>query len=232
MGSGEFGERSGATKDIEEHGSRETPCVRVLQRGMEAGDDVHAAWHGEFGAVAKGISGARGDAPCALHVCQKAVKGDAAEADDNTELLEHGEFLIEPWGAVAQFLRSGFIGRRRASPNRGDPETRKLHAVVARSGLWLRGEAGLVQHRIEKIAGAIARERSAGTVGAVRAGRESEDEHTGPGVAEGRHGPAPVLPVGVGAAARAGDLGAVRAQAWTELALDDAFVERLQGSWF
>jgi hypothetical protein len=127
----EFSERAGATKDGEKHGSREPSSVGVLQGGMEAGDDVKPTWHRELGTMSEDVSGARGDVSGALHVSQKAVKCDAAEADDHAQMAEQGDLLIKPWGAVAEFQGRWLVCGRRASRNGSDPEAGELHAVFS-----------------------------------------------------------------------------------------------------
>jgi hypothetical protein len=47
-----------AFEDVEEHRAREPACIGVLQRGMEAGDDVKAVGKCVFGAMAKAIASA------------------------------------------------------------------------------------------------------------------------------------------------------------------------------
>jgi hypothetical protein len=89
-----------------------------------------------------------------------------------------------------------------------------------------------MQDRIEKVAGAVSGEGTARAIGAVRAGCKSEDEDARFRVAEGWYGTAPILPVGVGATTRAGNLAAMGAKARTKIAVYDAGVERMQGSGF
>jgi len=83
------------------------------------------------------------------------------------------------------------------------------------------GEAGFVEGAEEEIAGAVAGEDTARTVGAVRAGGEAEDEEAGGGVAEAGDGAAPVDFLLIGAALDDGDVGAVFAEAGALVAGDD-----------
>ena len=89
----------------------------------------------------------------------------------------------------------------------------------------MRGEAGFVEDGKEEVAGAVPSEGTASAVGAVRAGGEAESEHACMRIAEGGNGFAPIFPIGISAAANAGHLLAVLAQARTEAAGDDLFVE-------
>ena len=96
--------------------------------------------------------------------------------------------------------------------------------------MGLRGEAGLVEHGKQKVARAVAGEGPAGAVGAVRAGREAQGKHAGMLVAEGGDGFAPVLPIGIGAAAHAGHFGAILAQARAAIAGDDLCIQGFECS--
>jgi hypothetical protein len=66
-------------------------------------------------------------------------------------------------------------------------------AVVARPRHGLVGEPGAVHRGEEPVARAVAGKDPAGAVAAVRRRREAEDQDARRGVAEARHGPAPVL---------------------------------------
>jgi hypothetical protein len=81
-----------------------------------------------------------------------------------------------------------------------------------------------MENGIEKVAGAVAGERAAGTVRSVGAGREAQNQHARMGIAERRNRPAPVLPISVGAATDAGYLRAVGAQPRTSFAGDDTCI--------
>ena len=85
-----------------------------------------------------------------------------------------------------------------------------------------------MQHGIEKISRAVAGKHPSRPIGAVRARREAQRQHPRPRVAEGGHGLAPVLAVGIGAAAHPRHLGAVRAQPLAALAGNDAGIQIFQ----
>ena len=167
----EFCELARAKEDRTKHGASEPPRVGVLQRRMEAGKDMQAAGQGIFRAVGKGEAGARRDFAGAMQVGQQTVKSDAAEADDDTQMLEEGNLLVDPWSAIAQLLRCGLVRGWRATPNRGDPKIGELHAVIARYGVGLRGKACFMQNGIQEVSRAVASEWAARAVGAVRAWR-------------------------------------------------------------
>ena len=110
---------------------------------------------------------------------------------------------------------------------RGDVEIVEFHAVFARDGDGLGGEAGLVKHPIEDVAGPVAGEHAAGAVGAVGSGSEAENQHAGARVAEGWHGAAPIDLVAVGPPLEFRDFRSMGAQARAAPALDDFLLEYL-----
>ena len=153
---------------------------------------------------------------------QVSVPRDVAQADDDAQPGEQGDLLVEPACAVRQLGGRWLVLRRRAAADGGDPQVAQPHAVVAAARCGLRGEARLVEHGIKKVAGAVAGKGPSGAVGAVRARCEPEDEDAGGGIAEAGHGTAPIGLVAIGAAARAGHLGAPGAETRAALAGNDA----------
>jgi hypothetical protein len=93
-----------------------------------------------------------GQCPDATRVCEQPVKGYATQANHNAEISEQTQLIVEVGRAVAQFLKSGLVPRRRASDDCTDPQAGKLHAVIARSRSRLRGKSSLMKHRVEKVA--------------------------------------------------------------------------------
>ena len=91
------------------------------------------------------------------------------------------------------------------------------------------GEAGVVQHGIEEVAGAVAGEDAAGAVAAVGSGGEAEGQDAGFGVAVAGHGTGPVGLVDVGAAFALADALAVLAKSRTAFTCGDSFMEHCQG---
>ena len=228
----EVSEPARATEDRTKHGVREPPSVCVLQRRMEAGDDVQTAGQGVLCAVNKGKTGAHSDTAGALQMSQQTIECDTSEADNNAKMLEEGNLLVEPGRAVAQFLWCGLVRGWCSTPNRGDPKIGELHTVIARCGVGLRGKARFMQNRIQEIPGAVTREWATCPVGTMRAGCQAQDEDARLWVAKRRHRAAPVLPLGVGSAARCSHLRTMCPQAGAECAEDDARIERLQGIGF
>jgi len=94
--------------------------------------------------------------------------------------------------------------------------------------MGLRGEAGFVEDGKQEVAGAVAGEGAAGAVGAVRAGGEAECEYAGMRIAEGGNGFAPIVPIGISAAANTGNFCAVGTQARASIAGDDLRVQSIE----
>jgi len=95
-------------------------------------------------------------------------------------------------------------------------------------GIRLRGEAGAVEHRIHEISRTVTRERTSCAVGAVRARRETEDEHARIWIAETGNGLAPVFPVQVGTAFFKRDLLTVLHQPRTASARDNLTIQSVE----
>src|SRR3954464_4319546 len=89
----------------------------------------------------------------------------------------------------------------------------------------MRCKADFVQHRVEKVGGAIAGEHAAGAIGAVRTGREAEDQHLSIDVAETRHGLGPVFPIEIGATLNGANLAAMIDEPGTLRASGDVAIE-------
>src|SRR5271157_5473322 len=145
-------ELAGAAEDGKKHGAGELAGVGVLQGWMIAGDEGERAGQCVLGGVAEDEAGAGRDLAGAELVAEEAVKGDLAQADDDAQVVEQAEFLVEPGRAITQLLGSGFVGRRGAMSDGGDPEAAEFHAVVAGDGPGLRGKTGLMEDGIEKVA--------------------------------------------------------------------------------
>ena len=171
---------------------------------------------------AKGRAG--GDGSGVQKVRQEAVPGDLAEADDDADAGEGGDLVGEMVAAVADLLGEGLVTGRGAADDGGDPGVAKLEAVVAIGGAGLAGEAELVKDGVHEVAGAVSGEGAAGAVGAVGAGGESKDQDAGARISEAGDGARPVGLVDVGAAAGFADGGAVGAEPWAALAVDDSLL--------
>ena len=135
---------------------------------------------------------------------------------------------------MAQLLSSAGVGLLPgggAAADRGDPEIAQAHAVIAAARDRLGGKARVVEHGIEEVAGAIAREGASGAIGAVRAGSKAEDQDAGFGIAKAGNGTTPVRLVAIGTTADLGHLGAPGAEARAALAGNDLLIESFQRGW-
>ncbi len=87
------------------------------------------------------------------------------------------------------------------------------------------GEAGAMKTLVEKIARAVSGKHTAGAIGAVRGGRESQDQELGVPIAEAGNGLAPVFPVAKRETLLARDFFAVEHKARAFAAADDLLIE-------
>ncbi len=91
--------------------------------------------------VGEGVGGAPGYDSLTEQVSEVAVPGDLAEADDDADLGERGNFGGEVGGTVANLLRGGLVAGRGAADDGADPDLAQLEAVVAADGGGFAGEA-------------------------------------------------------------------------------------------
>lgn len=178
-----------------------------------------------FEIVAEGEGGAAVDVAVGFEDVEVDVEGDLAEGNDDFEIGEELEFALEPGAAVAEFLGGGFVAGRGAVGGGGDVEVVELESVLAGDGDGLGGEAGLVEHAVQDVAGAVAGEHAAGAVGAMGSGGEAEDEDAGVGVAERGDGASPIGLITVGAALEFRNFRSVRAEAGTAATSYDFLLE-------
>ena len=211
-----------------EHGAVEAARVGVAERGMVAAEERDAVGEKVFGGVGEGVGGAAFDDALVEEVGEVAVPGDFAEADDDADLAQGGDFGSEMDAAVADLLGGGFVAGRGATDDGADPELAEFEAVVAADGGGLTGEAELVEDGVHEVAGAVAGEGAAGAVGAVGSGSEAENEDAGVGVSEAGDGLGPVLLIAEGFAAGFADAAAIVAQAGTTSAGGDVLLKLVE----
>ena len=128
--------------------------------------------------------------------------GDVAEGDDPTEVGERGEIGLQPVSAATPLVGGGGVERRHALHGVGDGGAAEPELQSADLRIGVRGEAEVVERAVEEATGDIAAEGGAGAVGAVVAGRHTEQEESCVWVSEEGDGTRPVA----GAAKRVGAL--------------------------
>jgi hypothetical protein len=92
------------------------------------------------------------------------------------------------------------------------------------------GETEAVQDGIHELAGCVSGEGTAGAVAAVGSGRESEDDHPGPRIAEAGNRLGPVNVIEIGAALLGSNALPVFDEAGTTHAADYIVVQEFEGS--
>ena len=159
-----------------------------------------------------------GDYAAGFQDVEVDVEGDLAQGDDHLQVGQQFQLALEIGTAVAQFLRRGFVAGRSAMGGGGDVEIVERQPVVAGNAGGAGGETGFVENPVEDVAGAVAGEHTAGSVGTVSARGESQNQDACSRVAEGRDGESPVGLVAVGAALELRDFRRMPAQAGTTCA--------------
>ena len=195
---------------------------------MKTHDDVETVRKLIFRSVAECVAGAGSEDAGSLGVREKSIERDATKTDDHAQLEQQAKLFIEKRRTVAQLFRGGFVARRRATTYRCDLQIGESHAIVARPCERLRRESRFVEHRIKEIAGAVSGEGTTCAVGAVCAGSEAQSQDARVRIAKGRNRLAPILPIGIGAAAHLRNVGAVLPKPRASIAGDDAGVEGFQ----
>jgi hypothetical protein len=156
------------------------------------------------------------------------VEGDLSETYDDTNARQSLNLGGQMGGAVADFLRKGFIAGRCATDRGGNPGMPKFETVVAGNGAWLAGEAQVMQDWIHEVAGSVAGKHTACAIRSVGARGQAEDENSGSWVAKSGNGASPIGLVLIGTPLGFSDASTVFAQAGAALAGDDGFVNLLE----
>ena len=159
---------------------------------MVASEQVEAVRQQVLGSVSEDVGrAARNDAHL-QEVREVSIPGNFAEADDDLDARQSLKFRREMPGAGSDLLGGRLVTRRSAADDGGDPGMAELQTIVDRDGTSFVGKAELMQDRIHEVAGAIAGEDAAGSIGAMGSRSKPKDENAGAWVTESRHRPGPV----------------------------------------
>lgn len=151
---------------------------------MITGQKVKTVWQDVFGSVGKAEVGFTGNHAGLQQIGHVAVEGDLSQTDDNLDSRQRFYLCREMSGAVANLLWRRFVSGRSASNNGTDPGVPKFQAIVAVSPRRLTGETKFMEYRIHEVAGAVTGEGATRSVGSMRTGCESENEHMSMGIAK------------------------------------------------
>jgi hypothetical protein len=215
-------------EDSGEHGAVEPAGVGVAQRWVVRREQMQAVGQKIVSAVGEAVLGFAGDDAGFEQESEIAVEGYFSQADDDADARQSLDLRGKVRAAVANLLRVGLVSRRGAADDRGDPGMTELEAVVAVDGAGFRGEAEFVEDGVHEVAGAIAGEGAAGSVGSVGARGEAEDEDSGARVAKAGNRTGPVGLVLVGATFGFADAAAVVAKADATFTGNDGFANLLE----
>jgi hypothetical protein len=152
-----------------------------------------------------------------------SIKGDLSKTDNDADTWQRLDLSSEVRGAVTNLLWLGFVARWSTADDGGDPGMAEFEAVVAVDGAGFVRETKFMQNGIHEVAGAIASERAASTVGSMGAGGQAEDENAG-----ARNRTRPVSLVQVGTALRFADTTTVVAKTGTAFTGDDGVTNLLK----
>jgi hypothetical protein len=130
--------------------------------------------------------------------------------------------------AVANLLGRGLVARGRAADDGGDPGVAQAKTVVAGDGAGFAGKSERVEHGVHEVAGAISGEGTAGAVGTVGAGSESNDQDACAWISEAGNRTCPVGLVLVGTTTGFADSTAIIAEPRALFAGDDGVVNLLE----
>src|SRR5262245_49455144 len=185
------GQLTGAGQDLVYHRRRELAREGVLLAGMETAehdvgpdDRLRPVPEPRFRPRDPALRGER---------AEDAVPRERAETEHDADAIELIQLADQEGEAAIALLGRGPVAGRRAPVHRrhvGPPEP---EPVVARDRGRLVREVRPMQRREQDVTAAIAREDAPRAVPAVRGGCEPDDQDPRAGVAETRHGPAPVL---------------------------------------
>lgn len=103
-------------------------------------------------------------------MCHISIEGDLAQAYDDPKMFQLLDLGTQVAGAVTNLLRGGLIAGGRTTNDRSNPCLAQFEAVVSRGTLGLIREAGLMQHGIHKISGAVPGKGPASPVGSMGSG--------------------------------------------------------------
>jgi hypothetical protein len=209
-------------EDRVEHRNRELAGVRILPAGMVRGDDRNRApslLRSQLRSVPK-RRWFEGEIAGSQDV-QNRCESDRSQADRDAKAPQSVELFEQIRKAVAQLVRSWLVLRRRATCRRGNERIGKCQAVMSVGRRGLGSEAGTVEGGIEERTGRVAGEGPPRPVAPVRTGSETNEQHPGSRIAEGRNRLSPIRTIEVRPFALAGDPSGISAQSWTPFATDD-----------
>ena len=178
--------------------------------------------------MTKGRSRTRDRAAGVSQGVDRGLPRDATERDHGAKVGQE-EFCLSPQPLPAGVLLRGcwLVVGWRAVHGRGDTHLCQLLSVVSMRRGRLRCQARPVQGGIKPVTAAISGEHPARAIGAVGAGRESDDPDPRSHRAESRHRAAPVDLIAIGGSLLVCYLRAPLAQPGPFPAIDDLFIELL-----
>ncbi len=215
--------------DLPQNSSEHDWCkaagLGVLLAGVIGGEEARKACRENVTrAVGEFICGTRWNQPLPLQEIKISVERDASEGKNRARLDEF-QFAFEIGQAVADFYGQRLVSWRRAADRGGNQRALENKTIIGAFRLRLIRETGAMELRVQEIAGAVSGEHAPGPIGAMRGGRQSDDDEGGFEITKGRNRASPVGPIAIRTALGSRDFLAVTHQAGTLAAFRDLAFE-------
>lgn len=145
--------------------------------------------------MSEGIFGECCDLPSVFEDAQVGPMSQSSESNDDSQSIQQAQLAREKRATSGEFSRGRLVVGRRAMDRRGDVAIDEIQSVIGRDRGRLVCEACLVEGPIEEVSRSISGEHPTGTVGAMRSGGESNNQHLGIDWTKRGDRFAPILPV-------------------------------------
>jgi len=116
-----------------------------------------------------------------------------SESHNDAQMVKQAKLGFQKRSAVAQFFRAGSVVRGRTARRRADEDSTKPESILSSGGIGLIRQTYPAERGKKEPTGVVAREHSAGSVGAVRPGGQPNHPEPGRPVSEAGHGLSPVF---------------------------------------
>ncbi len=126
------------------------------------------------------------------------IVGEAPQRQIDRRLLEELDLTFQVGQAILTFLGSGAVLGRSAPDPRGDPGSGEEESVLAVDGFGLIRKSRPMKSSKQPISGSVSGEQSAGSIGSVSPGGETDDDQLSLGITKSWNRTSPVGLVFIG----------------------------------
>ena len=180
-------------------------------------------------AMPKGKRSQRRDEPALFEQSQISPHRNAAKYHHSTRPQDL-QLALQKVLAIRQLRRQRLVCRRRATQSRGHVSIFQRNPIVAIHGSRLVGKTRAKQRLVQKIARAIAGKHSPRAIGAMRRGREPQNQKLRVWITKSRDRLSPVIPCQKRSALVPRDLFAIPYQSRARAAVNDFLIQLFQFS--